>query len=236
LLRSNFVVDQTVIITGASRGIGLATAKAFARQNYNVVINARDTEALAVAAEQVHAILGSCLPVAGDVGDPAFAEQLVKAANGHYGNLRALVNNAGAAPMATAADMSLEQFDTCLSANIKSTFYMTRAAWKHLTAGGVIVNLSSVSAIDPFPGLGVYGASKAWVEKFTAACAAEGKVAGVRVFAIGPGAVETKMLREVAPGFPADNALDPADIASAIVALTQSHWQHSSGQTIYVRK
>lgn len=229
--------NETVIVTGASRGIGLATAKAYAKKHWNVVINARDPETLEKAAAQVRAISGDCLPVVGDVSDVKQAEQLVRATVEHYGGLQVLVNNAGAAPMATAAEMTDAQFQLCLGANIASTFYMTRAAWGYLKqTGGVIVNLSSVSVIDPFPGLGVYGASKAWVEKFTAACAVEGKVAGVKCYAVGPGATETKMLREVAPTLPTEHTLDPDDIAGAIVALTQPPWQYSSGQTIYVRK
>lgn len=228
-----------VIVTGASRGIGLATAIAFASQRRQVVLNARDEGALTAAADKVGLAGGDCLPIVGDVGEPGNAERLIQAALDAYTHIDVVVNNAGAAPMAAVQEMSHEEFRTCISANIESTFYMTQSVWPHFQerGSGVIVNLSSMSAIDPFPGFSVYGACKAWVEKFTAAAATEGKPQGIRVYGIGPGAVETSMLRGIAPDFPADQTLAPEDIANTILSVAvDSQWQYSSGQTIYVRK
>ena len=101
---------------------------------------------------------------------------------------------------------------------------------------GVIVNISSVASVDPFPGFSIYGACKAWVNLFTKALAAEGKPLGIRAYAIAPGAVETSMLRSAFPDFPADHTLRPDDIAAAIEAVCDDRLAHSSGQTIFVRK
>ena len=90
--------------------------------------------------------------------------------------------------------------------------------------------------MDPFPGFAVYGATKAWVNIFTHALAGEGKKAGIKVFGVGPGAVETQMLRKPFPDFPADQALQPDDIAGAVEWLLDERCVHMTGQTIYVRR
>ena len=93
-----------------------------------------------------------------------------------------------------------------------------------------------MAAIDPFPGLGTYGATKAWVDAFTRGMAVEGRASGIRMFAVGPGAVWTDMLRSAFPDFPQEQALDPGEVADTVFGLTQSAMSYASGQTFYVKK
>lgn len=227
------------IITGASRGIGLATALRFARGGQRVMLVARDAAALAAAQAQVRSRGGAESAVlAGDVGDAAFCARLVAETHARFGAIDVLVNNAGAAPLAPVAAMEAAEFERIIDTNIRAVFHLTRAVWPRMEAqrGGTVVNISSLAAFDAFPGLGTYGASKAWVTAFTRFAAEEGRPDNIRVFAIAPGAVETRMLRSVAPDLPAAAALDPDDVAAAIEAVCDPRLKHATGQTIVVRR
>ena len=117
-------------------------------------------------------------------------------------------------------------------------FHTTRAVWPLMKAqgGGVIINMSSMAAVDPFPGFAVYGASKAWVNLFSQATASEGKPHGIRVFSVAPGAVETGLMRASFPDFPADKTLAPDEVAAVILSLCEPALAPCSGQTLFVRK
>ncbi len=226
------------IITGASRGIGLATAFRFAEEGCDLVLAARTAGPLERAAEQVRerGVRVEALPT--DLADPAAAAELVDIARGAFGRLDVLVNNAGAAPLAPIADMPTDSFEATLALNCGAVFHATQAAWPLLveTGGGVIVNVSSMASVDPFPGFAVYGACKAWVNLFTQAAAAEGRPAGIRVFAVAPGAVDTELLDGLFPDFPAEQRLAPREVAETILAVCQPSLTFSSGQTVFVRK
>ena len=227
------------IITGASRGIGLATALRFGRTGGQLLIAARDTAALERARAQISSTTGAdCEALSGDVGDSAFAAALVNAAVTRYGRVDILVNNAGVAPLANVAEMEFAAFEQLVDTNIRAVFHLTRAVWPHMKkqGQGTIVNVSSVAAFDALPGLGTYGASKAWVSAFTRFAAEEGRADNIRVFAIAPGAVETQMLRSVAPDIPDGVTLDPDDVAGAIEAVCDPRLKYATGQTIVVRR
>jgi 3-oxoacyl-[acyl-carrier protein] reductase len=129
-------------------------------------------------------------------------------------------------------------FDAMAGVNIRGVFYACRAVWPSMMArgGGAIVNISSMAAVDPFPGFAAYGASKCFVEGLTRGLAAEGQRHGIGVWGVGPGAVETEMLRGPFPDFPAERCLQPEEVAETVWLVTQPAWRHTSGQTIYVRK
>lgn len=230
--------EPTCVITGGSRGIGFATALRFARGGSSVLIAARGQDQLQKAAVQVAATGATCEFVVADVGGADGAQRVVDAAIHRFGRLDVLVNNAGYAPLAPLEELTTDVFEQAWATNVASVFYCTRAAWPHMTrqGGGTIVNLSSMASFDPFRGFSVYGACKAWVNLFTRAVAAEGASHGVRVFAVAPGSVETEMLRSVAPGFPAEETLDPDDVAAVIQSLCDARLRYASGQTITVRK
>jgi len=229
---------KTCVVTGASRGIGLATALRFAKAGYSIVAAARDEKMLAEAAQKIAAAGAACVTVAGDVGRAEVAERLIDAAVQRFGRVDVLVNNAGWAAVKPIAKTSLDEYDRTIGVNIHAVFYTTRAVWPVMVRqpGGVIVNISSAASVDPFPGLSTYGACKAWVNLFTFAAANEGRTHGIRVYGVAPGAVETALLREGFPDYPADRTLDPDVIAGVIEAVCDERMAHCSGQTIFVRK
>ncbi len=129
-------------------------------------------------------------------------------------------------------------FETIHAVNVKSVYMACREVWPIMQkqGGGVIVNISSVASVDPFPGFSAYGASKAWVNTWTKALAAEGQDAGIRVYAVAPAAVETRMLRSAFPDFPADQTLPPSDIADVVFAAAGPNGEYENGQTVFVSK
>jgi len=230
--------ERTCVIAGGSRGIGLATALRLANQDYNVVIAARTQTGLDDAIQKVAATGAACMAVTADIGQPEEAAQVIEAAVERFGRVDVLVNCAGVAPLAPIEELKTDDFEQLLDVNIRSVFYTTRAAWPIMRTqrGGVIVNISSMASVDPFPGFAAYGASKAWVNLFSQAIAAEGRPHGIRVFSVAPGAVETSLLRATFPDAPADKALDPDQVAAVVASVCAEHMTPCSGQTIFVRK
>ena len=229
---------ETCVITGASRGIGLATALRFAQRGWNIVAAARDEEILEAAVGRIAEAGGHALAVTADVAERDHAWQLIAAAQERFGRVDVLVNNAGRAPLAPTDELDADEFDDVYAVNMAAVFHTTQAVWPLMKeqGGGVIVNISSVASVDPFPGFAVYGASKAWVNLFSQATAAEGKPYGIRVFAVAPGAVETQLLRSALPDLPEKYVLDPDAVASVIETVCDERMTHASGQTIFVRR
>jgi len=230
--------NKTCIITGGSRGIGLATALRFANAGASVVIAGRSADALEKAAAKIKEIGAACEAVPVDVAEPAAAGELVDVALKRFKRLDVLVNNAGFAPFAAIEDTTDEIFRATIGVNIAAVFQLTRAVWPIMreNAGGTIVNVSSIASHDPFPGLAAYGATKAWVNLFTKAAAAEGREHGIRLYAVAPGAVETQMLRSQLPDYPVDQTLDPDEVAALIEAVCTEPFRHVSGQTITIKR
>ncbi len=228
---------RVAVITGASRGIGLATALRLAKAGWTIVAAARHADDLAAAAEQVRGVGGDCVAVPLDVSRPPEARRLIEAAVERTGRLDALINNAGCAPLAPLDRLTDADFEAVTALNMGAVFQTCRAAWPVLCrqGGGVIVNVSSLASVDPFPGFSLYGASKAWVNLFSRSLAAEGKPHGIRVFAVAPGAVETRLLRGLFPNFPADQTLAPDDVAAVIEAACDPRVARCSGETLFVR-
>lgn len=230
------MANPVCVITGASRGIGLATALRFAAARHHIVAAARNLEELGRARQRIESAGVACESVEADVARPEGARSVVEAALQRFGRLDVLVNNAGVATLAPLPELPGDDFERMLAVNCAAVFHTCQAAWSALRQrAGVIVNVSSVSAIDPFPGFAVYAGTKAWVNAFTRGLALEGRAHGVRVYAVAPGAVETDMLRAVAPNFPAEQCLSADDVAGVIEAVCDPRLGHCSGETIYVR-
>lgn len=229
---------RTALVTGAGRGIGLATARRFARAKMNVVLMARSAADLERAAATLGGRPDARLIVAGDVGREDDVERAVGAAARRFGRIDVLVNNAGAAPLSPIDEMSVADFDKMLAVNVRGVFLLCRAAWPVMKrgGGGTIINVSSLSARDPFPGFAAYGGSKAFVETFTLALAGEGRPHNIRVLGVAPGAVDTAMLRAAFPDYPASNCLDPDDVAATIEEMCEPDSRFESGQTIPIER
>ncbi|HQY87480.1 MAG TPA: SDR family oxidoreductase [Tepidisphaeraceae bacterium] len=226
----------TAVITGATSGIGLATAHRFAREGYDLAICARNSDRLEEVQQtierehSVKVVTSSC-----DLSSPAEATQFANFITDRFQQINVLVNNAADAPRATTAEITPEAFDQLLSLNVKAPFLITKKLIPILS-GGSIINVSSLAALDPFPGLGIYGACKAWIDLWTKALAAELAGQKIGVFSIRPGAVATPMLKRAAPDFPMDQALHPDEVAELIFSLSIKPWRIASGDAINIQR
>lgn len=229
--------EKVCIVTGASSGIGLATAQRFISKGYRVAICGRQLDALLSVAASFKSA-DNVLAISGDIGDSETRRQLVDEAMEKFGRIDVLVNNAGAAPLGAFESIDESTFETVISTNVRAVFSLTQMVWPKLkeTGGGTIVSISSLAAIDPFPGFSIYGASKAWIELFTKAISAEGTDHGIRACCVRPGAVETDLLRGLFPDFPADQCVSPQEIADKVWACVADPENHPSGESFTVSK
>ena len=228
------------VISGGSSGVGLATAIRFANQGGRVVVCGRDENRLQAAAQQIAA--GSSedhvLTVVADLSSSAEADRFVQSAMDRFSRVDVLVNNAAMAPLAPIDEMTDDTIDACIDLNIRGVYYATRAAWRVMKeqGSGIVVNVSSQAAVDPFPGFSLYGSTKAWIELFTVALANEGRDFGIRSYGVRPGAIETPMLRGLFADFPAEQCVSPDDVAAAIETVCGPGLLYSSGQIIKVSR
>ena len=226
---------RTAIVTGGSSGIGLATASLFFKNGFKVAFCGRRPEKLEAAKSQLLALADRPDDVGTFVADletPESMSTFAESAIDFLGHVNVLVNNAALAPLEKFESITAEQFESLINVNVRSNFYLTQAIWRRMINedGGTIVNISSLAAIDPFPGFSIYGASKAWLDLMTLALAAEGKDHKVRICSIRPGAVETPLLRGLFPDFPADQCVSPEQVAKMVWGCVEEPQKYPSGQ------
>ncbi len=233
-----WLAGRAAIVTGASRGIGRAVTRRLAARGAQVAGFGRDAAQLERTRALVAADGGTFWPRVVDVTRPEEVDKAVAEVAGQLGRIDVLVNNAAACLRGGLAELPVEDCDTMIASNVSSVVYCCRAVWEPMRSQGegVIVNVSSLSAVAFTPGFTVYGATKGFVNTFTAALAAEGRKSGIRVYAVAPGYVWTELLARVAPEVPADKALDPDDVAVAVEALCGPAHLHSSGEVRYLRR
>ncbi|KAA0216971.1 MAG: SDR family oxidoreductase [Leptolyngbya sp. PLA3] len=223
------------IITGAGSGIGRCCAVQLAERGWGVALVGRTRATLSQTGERLGQAAWRIIEA--DVGEPAAAAQIVVEAMEAFGRIDALVNNAGYAPFMAFHQFTDAELDRTFQVNALGPIRLMNRAWPHLCkAGGRIVNVSSYSSLDPFSGLGVYGAAKSALNVLGRASAREGREFGVRVFTVAPGAVETGMLREIwsEDQLPAGKTLRPEEVASVIVACVVGQRDHETGGIITV--
>lgn len=188
--------NQTALITGASRGIGSATAHEFARQGANVVLAARSTGEIEKHAAEINAAGGKALAVACDVADNAQVEAAVKAAVEAFGPVTILVNNAGIIdPIGRMDDLDPADWGKVIDINVKGVYHCARAVLPAMqgAGGGTIVNISSGAATSALEGWSHYCSSKAAVLMLTRCLHKEFADKGVRAVGLSPGTVATQM-------------------------------------------
>jgi len=210
---------KVAIVTGASRGIGRATAIALARRGVGVALAARTRGALAAVERQIGELAGRALPIPTDVSDEAAVAAMVETAARELGPIDLLVNNAGTLERAPVVETDAAAWDRVLDVNLKGAFLCTRAVLPSMIerGRGRIVNVSSISGKLGTPLLTAYCASKWGLLGFSLATAEELKPHGIQVFSVCPGSVNTEMLQQGLPGATPD--MEPEDVASVIVYL-----------------
>lgn len=215
------------LVTGGSSGIGRETIRLFANNGYRIATCGRHPERL----ESVRRELGEGhVVVSVDLAQVDQARKFAEQVDDQFGRLDVLVNNAAVAPLSPFHQIKAETFEHTLNVNIRSPFYLTQFSWRKMMqqGRGVVINISSLAAVDPFPGFSIYGASKAWLDLMTTALQNEGREHGIRIYSIRAGAVETPMLRSAFPDFPADQCVAPDDIAAEVMACVQNKYESGS--------
>jgi NAD(P)-dependent dehydrogenase (short-subunit alcohol dehydrogenase family) len=217
----------TALITGASRGLGLALARELAPRGWTLLLDARGPAALQAAARELAAHT-RVLAIPGDVSDPAHRAALAAAAR-ELGGLDALVNNAstlGPSPRPDLLDLPPDAFAQLLAVNVIAPLALTQALRSELRPGARILNITSDAAVEPYAGWGGYGASKAALEQLTSILAAERP--DWRVYSVDPGDMNTQMQQEAFPGEDISDRPPPEASAPGLVALLAE--DHPSGR------
>ena len=235
------LAGRVALVTGASRGIGLAIAHRLIADGARVAITARNADALRVAVDE----LGGpdvALGIAGKADDPDHQAAALAALTTAFGPVDILVNNAGINPAyGTLVDLPMSAARKILDVNVLGTLAWVQQAYAAGmgTRGGAIINIASVAGVRPAPGISFYGVSKAAVIALTASLAAELGPA-IRVNAVAPAVVKTKFAEalyvgreaEVAANYPLARLGEPSDIAGAVAFLASDEASWITGQTI----
>jgi NAD(P)-dependent dehydrogenase (short-subunit alcohol dehydrogenase family) len=208
----------TALITGASRGLGLALARALIRNDWKLVIDARGAADLEAVARELGR-LGDVTALPGDVSDPVHRRALVDAAGGR---IDLLVNNAstlGPSPQPPLASYPPSELQRVFRVNVLAPVALIQLALPHIPDGGTILNVTSDAAIEAYEGWGGYGAAKAALEQVTAILGAEQP--NLRVYAVDPGDMRTQMHQEAFPGEDISDRPPPEESVPGFIALIE---------------
>ena len=203
------------IVTGASRGLGLALARALAERGWDLVVDARGADALAEAV----AGLDRVTALAGDVADPDHRRALLEAAGGP---IDLVVNNAsllGPSPMPRLADYPLDALRDLYEANVLAPLALVQLALPRLSEGAAVLDITSDAGVEAYEGWGGYGSSKAALEQLTAILAAEQP--GLRVYWVDPGDMRTQIHQDAFPGEDISDRPLPEESVPGLLALIE---------------
>ncbi len=241
--------EKIALVTGASSGIGKATAARLAREGAKVVVTARREERLASLVEEIGANGGSAHAVASDVTSESDRKRLVGAAVSRYGGLDVVVNAAGIIAFGTIENTTLDAWKEMFDVNVVSIFHLMQLSLPHLLPRkGNIVNVSSVNGLRSFPNVLAYCSSKSALDQLTRCSALELAAKGVRVNAVNPGVVVTELHRQAGleqeayaaflerskTTHPIGRVGQPDDLAALITFLASEEASWITGATISI--
>jgi 3-oxoacyl-[acyl-carrier protein] reductase len=244
-MRTIDLTNKTAIVTGAGQGIGLATAQSFHRAGANVVINFFPDDAdnnLKLAEAAVTDLGAKAIALPADVCNPDQLKQMVEHTVEKFGTLDILVNNAGIIRDRSVKKMSAAEWTDVIDTNLTGVFNSCQAAIGHLTDGGTIVNVASLSAVTGFFGQANYASAKAGVITLTKVLSKELARQNIRVNAVAPGVVDTEMGKSIPEenrkamltNVPLGRFAEPQEIADVILFLASDLSTYVTGQTIHV--
>jgi len=238
--------DKVALITGASRGIGLATAIGLARAGADVAIASRGLPDLEKAGEEIAKTGRKCLPLQAHLGKVEEINHLIQRVLEEFGKIDILVNNAAANPtLASAMDIDERAWDSIINLNLKGLFFLSQAAARIMKekGGGKIINVSSVAGITPDL-LPLYSISKAGVNMATKVMAQQWAQYNIRVNAIAPGLTKTRfsealwknpdILKMAMVRTPMARAAEPEEMVGAIIYLASDASSYVTGQIIAI--
>jgi NAD(P)-dependent dehydrogenase (short-subunit alcohol dehydrogenase family) len=240
------MTGKVALVTGASRGIGAAVARAYRSAGARVAIVARDAEALGRLADELGVSDGHALAIPADVSDPAAVAQMVERVIAEFGRLDFACNNAagGGHPPTPLADVPIEAFDSGLAVNLHGVFLSMREEIPAIirSGGGAIVNMSSTAGLQAVGGLASYVAAKHGVEGLTRVAALDYAELGVRVNAVAPGPILTDNLtragaaaqQAAATAMPLQRVGQPDEVAAAVVWLCSEAAGFITGTTLTI--
>ncbi len=227
--------QPAAIITGAGSGIGRAVANDLATRGFDLAITARTESKLTEVAQSIPDD-ARCVVVPADLTEEDAPARVVAETVSAFGRVDALINVAGYASFCAIDAITPDAWRTTIDTNLSATVLMTAAAWPHLvkSGSGVIVNVSSLASVDPFPQFAMYAAAKVGVNMFTRCTTTEGEPHGLRAVCVAPGAVETPMLRGLFSenDLPASSTLSPNDVAKVVADCVTGDRTFESGETI----
>src|SRR5688572_12631187 len=214
------------LVTGASRGLGRALAEALAAKGARVAMVARDAGPLSDAVAMIRARGGNAYAIAGDISDKHAVHKIAGQAQGLVGEIGIAIHNAstlGPVPLRLLLDTECEDLAGVLETNLVGPFRLTKilAGAMALRGDGVLVHISSDAAVEPYPRWGAYGISKAAQDHLSRVLAAELEGTGVRVLAVDPGEMDTKMHADAMPEADPATLQRPVDVAARIVAMIE---------------
>ncbi|MEA1062928.1 glucose-1-dehydrogenase [Erwinia sp. HR93] len=242
------LAGKAAIVTGASKGIGAEIAHRFGREGINVIVNYHsDKSGAQRVVEDIIAYGSKAIAVQGDMSQEASAQALVDAAIHHFGRLDIFVNNAGMEMPAPSHEMTLENWQRVIDVNLTGYFLGSRAALKYFVDNGIkgnLINLSSVHEQIPWPTFAHYAASKGGIKLLNQTLALEYAPSGIRVNAIGPGAINTPINKEkmndpekkaaLEKIIPMGYAAEPCVVANAAAWLASEQSSYVTGITLFV--
>jgi gluconate 5-dehydrogenase len=240
------LTGRVAIVTGASRGLGQAFARALARSGADVVITSRTRDALRTTQHEIESIGRRAVPLELDVRDETSIRQAVDEAHRAFGKIDVLVNNAGCNVRKKAVDVSWEDWNLVLDTNLRGAFFVAQSVARHMIprGSGRIINIGSVTSLFGYAGLGPYGASRGGIRQLTMSLADDWGPHGITVNCLAPGWFKTeqnKVLYEDAEWvsylverIPLRRTGRPEDLEGAVVFLASDASAYITGQTLLV--